>query len=332
MLNHVNTVLISTTAPATYTTVEALTEGAIALFDENRVLLKNATDAEKAKEVYVGVCEGKEVVYDAEGVAATKSIVRYTMPIKKGSKPSMIISKFVPSAEDIIVITATNINVEVGHRYVLRLVYNDVYEAPGQFAFPYEVIAKTTNVSDVIASFAKKINKHKGARVNAVANGNILTLTGKNKGDSEGLHPVNLYSQVSVEAFMWKTIPSGLLSNVPYPIANLTIAKTEGTPGRGNAKIVRDRENANLGYEGIQYRENAVYPYIAPALRVDLNAEYDTLTMEWDNLYLSNDNQYLKTTPLSAEIYVNKDQLVGTGEGTPDSTFLAALKAFLAKA
>ena len=133
------------------------------------------------------------------------------------------------------------------------------------------------------------------------------------------------YCQVSMDVFMWKTIPSGLLSNVMYPISNLTIAKTQGTPGRGNAYIVRDRENWNLGYEGIQYRANAIYPYIAPEFRSDLSAEYDTLTLEWDNLYLSNDNQYIKTTPLSAEIYVNKDEISG-------SAFETALKAFVAKA
>ena len=70
--------------------------------------------------------------------------------------------------------------------------------------------------------------------------------------------------------------------------------RLKGTPGRGNAYIVRDRENWNLGYEGIQYRANAIYPYIAPEFRSDLNAKYDTITIEWDNKYLSNDNQYIK--------------------------------------
>lgn len=326
MLQHVNTVLIANTAPTAYTTADALVEGAIALFNENRVIVKTTAEATAAKSLYIGVCQGKETVYDNAGTASTKSVIKYSNPIHKGAKPSLILTKFLAKSEDKIVITATNVTPEVGHRYVLRLVYNDIYEAPGQFTHSYEVIAKTTAVADIMASFAKKINKHSSARVVAVAAAGVLTLTAKDKGDSEGLHPVNLYSQVSVEAFMWKTIPSGLLSNQMYPISNLTIAKTQGTPGRGNAKIVRDRENANLGYEGIQYRENAIYPYIAPALRVNLDAEYDTLTLEWDNIYLSNDNQYLKTTPLSAEIYAVKEQLVA---GSTDSAFMSALKAFV---
>ena len=202
---------------------------------------------------------------------------------------------------------------------------NDIHEAPGQFTHTYEVIAKTTNATDLITSFKNKINSHKQARVVATSAAAVLTLTAKEIPYNQGITLDAGYCQVSMDVFMWKTIPSGLLSNVMYPISNLTIAKTQGTPGRGNAYIVRDRENWNLGYEGIQYRANAIYPYIAPEFRSDLSAEYDTLTLEWDNLYLSNDNQYIKTTPLSAEIYVNKDEISG-------SAFETALKAFVAKA
>ena len=177
----------------------------------------------------------------------------------------------------------------------------------------------------MITSFKNKINNHKQARVVATSSAAVLTLTAKEIPYNQGITLDAGYCQVSMDVFMWKTIPSGLLSNVMYPISNLTIAKTQGTPGRGNAYIVRDRENWNLGYEGIQYRANAIYPYIAPEFRSDLSAEYDTLTLEWDNLYLSNDNQYIKTTPLSAEIYVNKDKISG-------SAFETALKAFVAKA
>lgn len=325
MLQHVNKVLVATGVPASYTAVDSLKDGELALFDENKVLIKSATEAEKACALYIGLCIGSEKVYDQEGTETTKAIINYSMPIQKGSHPSMVFTPFVDKAEDIATITATNVTVEIGHRYVLRIVYKDIYEAPGQFTHTYEVIAKTTSATDLVEAFKNKINKHKQARVVATSSAAVLTLTAKEKNDSEGLHPVNLYSQVSMDVFMWTTIPSGLLSNVMYPISNLTIAKTQGTPGRGNAKIVRDRENANLGYEGIQYRENAIYPYIAPELRVDLSAEYDTLTLEWDNLYLSNDNQYIKTTPLSAEIYVNSGEL-------ESSTFKTALEAFVAKA
>ena len=324
MLNHVNTVLIAKTAPASFSTADALADGAIALFDENKKILTSTALAAAAKSIYVGVCEGKEDVYDQKGAKSTKSVIRFSMPIQKGSNPTLVVTPFVAKAEDKIVITATNVAPEVGHRYVLRLVYNDIYEAPGQFTHTYEVIAKTTAPKDLVDAFVKKINKHKEARVTASASAAVLTLTAKEIPYNEGITLDHGYTQVSVEAFMWTTIPSGLLSNVMYPISNLTIAKTQGTPGRGNAYIVRDRENWNLGYEGIQYRANAIYPYIAPEFRSDLNAKYDTITIEWDNKYLSNDNQYIKTTPLSAEIYVNQGQI------TSNALFVNMIKSFIA--
>lgn len=309
MINKVNTVLIAKTAPASFSTAEALNDGDIALFDENRKILTDAEKAGAAKAIYVGVCEGKEDVYNLEGSKETKSIIRFSMPIQKNANINVVYSKFVAKAEDKIVITATSVTPEVGHRYVLRLVYNDIYEHPGQFTHTYEVIAKTTNAEDLITSFKNKINKHKEARVVATSGAAVLTLTAKEMPYNEGIMLDANYSQVSVEAFMWTTIPSGLLSNVMYPIAGLTIAKTQGTPGKGNAKIVRDRENAAFGYRGITHRANGVYPYIAPEFRSDLSAEYDTISIEWDNKYLSDDNQYIKTTPLAAEIYVVKNQL-----------------------
>jgi hypothetical protein len=325
MMNHVNTVLIGTDAPASYTTADALTKGQIALFDQNRAIVKDAEGAKAASALYIGVCEGKEDVYSEKGVKTTKSIIRFSMPIMKGSKPHMVFSEYVAKAEDKIVITATSVVPEVGHRYVLRLVYTDIYEAPGQFTHTYEVIAKSTNPTDLITSFKNKINKHKEARVTATSDAAVLTLNAKEMPYNEGIMLDANYSQVSVEAFMWTTIPSGILSNAMYPISNLTIAKTQGTPGKGNPKIVRDRENAALGYRGITHRANGIYPYVAPEFKSDLDATYDTLTIEWDNKYLSDDNQYIKTTPLACELYVNAGEL-------DESAFMTALEAFIAEA
>ena len=323
MLQKVNTVLIGTDAPASYTTADALTEGQIALFDENRAIVKDAAGAKAASMLYIGVCEGKEDVYNEAGTKTTKAIIRYSMPIMKGSHPHMVFTEYSAPAEDKIVITATNITPEVGHRYVLRLVYNDIYEAPGQFTHTYEVIAKTTNAEDLITSFKNKINKHKEARVVAESSAAVLTLNAKEIPYNQGVTVDSGYSQVSVEAFMWTTIPSGILSNVMYPISNLTIAKTQGTPGKGNPYIVRDREEASFGYRGITHRANGIYPYIAPEFRSDLDATYDELVVEWDNKYLSNDNQYVKSTPLACELYVNAGSL-------SSSTFKTALEAFIA--
>lgn len=109
MINHVNTVLIAKTAPASFSKVDSLADGAIALFDENKKLLTTAANAAAANAIYVGVCQGTEDVYNEKGTKTTKAVIKYSMPIQKGSCPSMVITPFVAKAEDKIVITATNV-------------------------------------------------------------------------------------------------------------------------------------------------------------------------------------------------------------------------------
>ena len=55
MLQHVNTVLIAKTAPASFSTAEALNDGDIALFDENRKILTDAEKADNISNFYTGL-------------------------------------------------------------------------------------------------------------------------------------------------------------------------------------------------------------------------------------------------------------------------------------
>ena len=411
MLQYVNTVLIGTNCPASYSNEAALSKGDVALFDENKKLLTSANAAEAAKAIYIGVADDTYTVTDNTGALVTKREIKFSTPIQKGSKPTMVYSDYVAPTEDVIEIAFSGSTIEVGHRFVLRLVYGDLYEAPGQFTHTYEVIATTTSTADLAAAFMAKINKHVSRRVdasiyagvkaskaiggitfeavNAGAAGNDITvqflaagtaaitvtnkaivitpatgqltlaaiqaqiagsaaaaalikatagtatgnavstlkLTAKVKDDNEGKESINLYSQVSVDAFVWKTIPNGLLSNVMYPVAGLSITKTQGTPGKGNPKIVRDREQAALAYKGITFRTH--WPVIKPELNVDLSATYDTMVIENWNSYQSPDNQYVKTTPMATELYVVADELVA---GSTDSLFKDMVEAFIAKA
>ena len=327
MLQYVNTVLIGTNCPASYSNEAALAKGDVALFDENKKLLTSANEAEAAKAIYIGVADDTYQVTDNTGALVTKREIKFSAPIQKGSKPTMVYSDYVAPTEDVIEIAFSGSTIEVGHRFVLRLVYGDIYEAPGQFTHTYEVIATTTSTADLAAAFMAKINKHVSRRVDASISAGVLKLTAKVKDDNEGKESINLYSQVSVDAFVWKTIPNGLLSNVMYPVAGLSITKTQGTPGKGNAKIIRDREQAALGYKGITFRTH--WPVIKPELNVNLSATYDTMVIENWNSYQSPDNQYVKTTPIATELYVVANELVA---GSTDSLFKDMVEAFIAKA
>lgn len=321
MITRVDSVMIGKKCPASYTTVDALNAGEVALFDENRALIEDQDGALKASTIYVGVCTGDMTVTMLDGTSSTKKVVEYSNAIQKASKPSYVIGDYVAPVEEKIEINLTSATVVIGHRYVLRIVYKDMYEAPGQFTHTYEVVATTETADDLGNALRKKINKHANRRVSATFESHKLTLTALPKDDNEGVYSLNEYSVVSMEASLYVTIPGALLSNVPEAVPGATITKTAGKPSKGYWKQVRDAEVRMLGYKGHVFTD--AYPIIEPKRFVTEGATYDYFTIENDNLYLSPDNQYIKTTPLTTEVYVEH------AEENKTSVFAKALGSFI---
>ena len=302
MIQHVNTVLIGKTLPSAYTTADALTAGDVALFDQNRAIIKTAADAAKATSLYIGVAQNKVKVTMPNGSVADKANIKFGNEIQKNSNPSAVIGEYVAPVQDKIVITLTDATIIAGHRYVLRIVYKDMYEAPGQFTHTYEVFAANTTAADLATAIVEKINKHANRRVNASASAAVITLTAMEKDDNNGVYSLNEYSVVDMEASLYVTIPGAILSNQPDAIPGAKIVKTPGNPGKGYWKQVRDAEVRYMGYQGHVF--TGAYPEVVQDRMVEQDATYDYITVENDNKYLSNDNQYIKTTPLTTELYV----------------------------
>lgn len=321
MITRVDSVMIGKKCPVSYTTVDALNAGEVALFDENRALIKDQDDALKASTIYVGVCTGDMTVTMPGGTSSTKKVVEYSNAIQKASKPSYVMGDYKAPVAEEIEINLTNAKPVIGHTYVLRIVYKDLYEAPGQFTHTYKTVATSEVADDLGNALLKKINKHANRRVTAKFESHKLILTAMPKDDNEGVYSLNEYSVVSMEASLYVTIPGALLSNVPEAVAGATIKKTAGHPGKGFWKQVRDMEVRMLGYKGHVFTD--AYPIIEPKRFVTEGATYDYFTIENDNLYLSPDNQYIKTTPLTTEVYVEH------AAGNKTSVFAKALGSFI---
>lgn len=301
MIQSVHTVLIGKKCPTSYTTVDALAAGDVALFDQNKSLITTTAKAAEASSLYVGVAGEKVNVTMPNGSVAQKANIEFSNEIQKASKPSAVIGKHVEPVEEKITITLTNATIVAGHRYVLRIYYKDIYEAVWQFTHTYEVYAETAIASDLASAIVKKINAHKNRRVQASASAAVITLTAMAKDDNEGVDSLNEYSVVSMEASLYETVPGALLANQPKAVPGAVIAKTAGNPGKGYWKQVRDEEVRNMGYKGHVF--TGAYPIVEQARKVVEGTQYDYATIENDNLYLSNDNQYIKTTPLTTEVY-----------------------------
>lgn len=301
MITSVHTVLIGTKCPTSYTTADALNAGEVALFDQNRAILKTAAEAAKASSLYVGVAGPKINVTMPDGTVAQKANIEFSNEIQKSSKPSAVIGANVEPTQDKVVVTLTDATVVAGHRYVLRVLYKDIEANNFQFTHTYEVYAESNEAQKLAEAFVKKINAHKNRRIQAQNAAAVLTLTAMVKDDNEGVYSLNEYSVVDMEVSLYHTIPGALLANQPEAVAGATIVKTPGNPGRGFWKQVRDAEVRYMGYKGHVF--TGAYPEVEQARKVVEGTKYDCAVIENDNLYLSNDNQYIKTTPLTTEVY-----------------------------
>lgn len=301
MITSVHTVLIGKGCPASYTTVDALNAGEVALFDQNKAILKTAAEAAKASSLYVGVAGEKINVTMPDGNVAQKANIEFSNEIQKSSKPSAVIGQHVEPTQDKVVITLTDATIVAGHRYVLRVLYKDIEANSFQFTHTYEVYAESNEAQKLAEAFVKKINAHKNRRIQAKNAAAVLTLTAMVKDDNEGVYSLNEYSVVDMEVSLYHTVPGALLANQPEAVSGATIAKTPGNPGKGFWKQVRDAEVRYMGYKGHVF--TGAYPEVEQARKVVEGTSYDYAVIENDNLYLSNDNQYIKTTPLTTEVY-----------------------------
>ena len=313
MITSVHTVLIGKKCPASYTTVDALNAGEVALFDQNKAILKTAAEAAKASSLYVGVAGEKINVTMPDGNVAQKANIEFSNEIQKSSKPSAVIGQHVEPTQDKVVITLTDATIVAGHRYVLRVLYKDIEANNFQFTHTYEVYAESNEAQKLAEAFVKKINAHKNRRIQAENAAAVLTLTAMVKNDNEGVYSLNEYSVVDMEVSLYHTVPGALLANQPEAVSGATIAKTPGNPGKGFWKQVRDAEVRYMGYKGHVF--TGAYPEVEQARKVVEGTSYDYAVIENDNLYLSNDNQYIKTTPLTTEVYCPSmvNSIVGKG-------------------
>lgn len=316
MITSVHTVLIGKKCPTAYTTADALNAGDVALFDENKAIIKTAAAAVDAASLYVGVAGPKMSVTMPNGTIAQEANIEFSTEIQKASKPSAVVGRYAAPSQEKVTVTLTDATIVAGNRYVLRIYYKDLYEDKSQFTHTYEQYATSATAADLASAFAKQINSHKGRRVQATSTtAAVLTLTALPKDDNEGVDSINEYSIVSMEVSLYQTIPGALLANQPAAVPGAAIAKTVGNPGKGYWKQVRDAEARNMGYKGHVF--TGAYPIVEQARKVVKDKTYDYAIIENDNLYLSNDNQYIKTTPLTTELYVEagslKDSIVDKG-------------------
>lgn len=301
MITYVNTVLVGTGVGTVASSIASATKGQYVVVDEKGapVTSSNAGDAEAIK---VGLATGKTVNYlDHAGAIQQTAEIKWSNIIKKADIKSYHFTAAQTETEDEVTFdfskaqTAANAD---DIRVVVRLTFKDMPTRYRKWSESYEVFApKGTNASAIVDEFVKIINVKDGKRARVIASKNStnLVVTAMKYTDDNTVDSISPANKIRFSGNAWYTVPAadGFESKNKYAAAVIT--KVPGVYPETAAKLVRDAEAQAMGYAGILNRGEGTWPIIKPEMNVDLNAQYDGITLEFENMYRTADDLQRRT-------------------------------------
>lgn len=337
MITYVNTVLVSNlatgavldAAPAAAASMNAVSTDAgkfiimncDANVASNKLYDVTASNAASIETIKIGIVTKKNnVLRKPDGTVAYMPIIKWSNEIKGADLKSYTNLTYAADTEDTITIDFTNINAtllnklaEGGKRIIVRLTFKDMPHRYRNWTESYEYITAVGDTKATIAAnIGNMINREwKRARVSAdVSTANKVILTALPYDDDDANDTLNWAAKVRFNANIYYTDPAadGWESlNKHFP-TGVTIAKVPGKQYPASAKLVRDHESKAQGYLGILNRGQGTWPIIKPDIEANINAHYDSLTLEFENMYRAADDIFRKTKQ-TVEIYGLTGQL-----------------------
>lgn len=281
-----------------------LAEGEIVPLDENKKVLTAGSTIADTSTIYFCEGTGETIDYTNESgtqVTSSRKII-FSDPIVGAKVKSWKGNSYSAKSEQSTAISVNGATTVSGTEYILRIVYKDLSEHPGQFVHSYRIIGVGTLDTDMAALVAK-VNAHKGRRVNAsyVTNTDILTLAGRPIPEcTTSVNDIDEFSMVEFEAKLVYVDSNGnWATSSTWP---KSITDTAASYGFGTWEQVRDLEKHAQGYKGVFNRIH--FPIVTPTMRTVKSATYDMLVIEHDQAYQSPDNQYVKSQPLTTVIAI----------------------------
>jgi hypothetical protein len=190
----------------------------------------------------------------------------------------------------------------VGTEYIVRIIYKDIKEHPGQFTQTYRYVS-TATLDTFGTAIAAKINAHSGRRVQATytTGTDALLLTAKEIPECcTALTDIDEFSMVDFVVTFQYVNASGNWTT--WPTTSTTLAYTATTPGSGNWEQIRDLEKASFANLGNTNKTH--FPVISKEWETVVDETYDMIVIEHDQPYRAPNNQGYETAPASTTIVV----------------------------
>ena len=291
-----------------------IAEGEVVVLDANKSIMSAGATYSDSSKIYLVEGLGDTYSYtNPSGTAITARKLLYSDAID-GAGVSKFSGAAYTAATEAVFTLSGSLTPVVGEEYVIRVVYKDMEEHPGQYTYTYREVATSTTLATLYTAFAAQINAHVGARITAAATTgpDVLTITAKAYNDNETVDSINDYKQVNPKVFLFSdNFSSVVVTQTVYP-----------TQGVGTWKLVRDEEKWSQGYEGQTNRTQ--FPVIGPDFRTVKSETYDVVVIKAENWFRSADGA-LKQTPITTKIYIPN-----TATSNQMSDILAVLNPWMA--
>lgn len=332
MITYVNTVLVTNKnnaafvaenaiAPNTDKTAFASIVGAPVFFDMEQ---GKPTAGTATPEFKLGVVTDKlTIIRKKDGSTEYAPVIKFSNVIKSKDLKSIVETKYADDTEDTITIDFTNVPAAVqtlwgegGCAVVLRLTFKDMPTRYRKWTESYTYVTQVGDTADIVAEeLSKLINReYRRARVSASYASSAITIEALKYDDDEAANTENVYGKVRFDATVYYTNSKapGFSASNKYD-CGVEIKKVEGETNATSAKLVRDRERAAFGYEGILHRCCWYDPQ--PAMITDINNKYAGVTILFENDYRTADD-WVRRTKQCVEFYASDNGAAGDAVST----------------
>lgn len=296
-------------------TAQNAAAGEIFVLDKNKNILGAGATYSDSDTIYIAeVLVGTQTYANEAGTSITAKKVLLSEPINGSLVKKYSGQAYSAKSEQTAILGYVSQTITVGDEYVLRIVYKDVKEHPGQKTHTYRYIAKASGSDALYTALAALINTDKNARITATVNSvgsdtDTLTLTAKAIPEcTTALTDIDEFRMVSFEVFFYWTDQTNSTYKGLGPFSAVTINGTDITYAgptypKGSWEVVRDDEKSVLSQQfGVTNR--IWFPVKQPSFRTVLSETYDSLTIEHDKSYQSPDTGYTKTTRVETQVFI----------------------------